>query len=378
MRNAPTRSYHSRSKESQPMMSSERRTVTSPSARQGRATRLWPLVCLLGLGLAVVAPPAALAHEKWFVDAANYPVRWELVFSWPVAIALAVAGLALGGLVFLSRVVRDPYWPNPVWLQPVNSSVQAVVGIQTAISLVYMTVRGWLLAPTLSVAGQWWGYVLLVVQLFVAFTFVTGWLTRVGGGVLIGLVVAAFALFPPDRAAEQLLFAGIGAFFLIQGRGLFAPAGQLSRRWAEYWSRYSRMALPVMRVFTGVSILWLAFSEKLLNPQLALAFLESRPEFNFVQLLGFSWFTNELFVYAAAAVEATVGVLLIAGVLPRIVILFMWVPFNIAIPFLPPEELLGHLPILAVMYAVFLGEPAVEAEARRAISPTPAPAPTGG
>ena len=360
------------------MKSNQRNTASVPGARRVRATRLWSLVCLLGLCTAVVAPPVALAHEKWFVDASNYPLRWELVFSWPVALALVAAGLALGGLVLLSRVVRDPHWPNPVWLRPVNSSVQAVVGIQTAISLVYMTVRGWLLAPTLSVTGQWWGYVLLVVQLFVAFTFVTGWLTRVGGGVLIGLVVAAFALFPPDRAAEQLLFAGIGAFFLIQGRGLFAPTGKLSRRWAEYWSRYSRVALPVMRVFTGLSILWLAFSEKLLNPQLALAFLESRPEFNFVQLLGFGWFTNELFVYAAAAVEATVGVLLIAGVLPRIVILFMWVPFNIAIPFLPPEELLGHLPILAVMYAVFLGEPAIEAEARNSLSPAVAPATSGG
>jgi hypothetical protein len=351
------------------MTHSKRTTDTTPRTRKVRATYLWYLVCVLGLGLAILAPPAALAHEKWFVDAGQYPLRWELAFSWPVAIALGVAALALGGLVLLSRVVRDPYWPNPVWLRPVNSSVQAVVGIQTAISLVYMTVRGWLLAPTLSVTGQWWGYVLLVVQLFVAFTFVTGWLTRVGGGVLIGLVLAAFALFPPEWAAEQLLFAGIGAFFLIQGRGLFAPAGNLSRRWAAYWSRYSPIALPVMRVFTGVSILWLAFSEKLLDPGLAVAFLESRPEFNFVQLLGFSWFTNELFVYSAAAVEATVGVLLIAGVLPRIVILFMWVPFNIAIPFLPPEELLGHLPILAVMYAVFLGEPAVEAEARRAVSP---------
>jgi hypothetical protein len=327
---------------------------------------------VVGLGLLVVAPPAALAHEKWFVDAERYPVRWDLVFGWPVAVGLGVAGLALGGLFLLRRVVRDPYWPNPVWLRPVNSSVQAVVGIQTAISLVYMTVRGWLLAPTLTVAGAWWGYVLLVVQLFVAFTFVTGWLTRVGGGILIGLVLAAFVLFPADRAAEQLLFVGIGAFFLVQGRGLFSPTGVLAKRLAAYWSRYSTVALPVMRVFTGISILWLAFSEKLLNPQLAVAFLQGRPEFNFMRLLGFDWFSDELFIYAAAAVEATVGVLLIAGVLPRIVILFMWVPFNIAIPFLPPEELLGHLPILAVMYAVFLGEPAVDAEARRAHIPAAA------
>ena len=358
-------------------MFSKGKTVRMHVEGRVRPKSAWYLLCLVGVGLAVVAPPVALAHEKWFVDAERYPVRWELLFSWPVALALVVAGLALGGLVLLSRVVRDRYWPNPVWLRPVNSSVQAVVGIQTAISLVYMTVRGWLLAPTLTVVGEWWGYALLVVQLFVAFTFVTGWLTRVGGGVLVGLVLAAFAIFPADRAAEQLLFVGVGAFFLIQGRGLFRPTGELVTRITEYWTRYSPIALPVMRVFTGISILWLAFSEKLLNPQLAAAFLHDRPEFNFMRLVGFNWFTDEFFTYAAAAVEATVGVLLIAGVLPRIVILFMWVPFNIAIPFLPPEELLGHLPILAVMYAVFLGEPAVEAEARRAASPAVAAVSSG-
>jgi hypothetical protein len=56
----------------------------------------------------------------------------------------------------------------------------------------------------------------------------------------------------------------------------------------------------------------------------------------------------------------------------------MWVPFNIAIPLLPPVELLGHLPVLAVMYVVFLqgpghvtplsaGEPIPEAAARESL-----------
>jgi hypothetical protein len=76
-----------------------------------------------------------------------------------------------------------------------------------------------------------------------------------------------------------------------------------------------------------------------------------------MRLVGLTWFSDDLFITAAAAVEATVGVLLIAGVLPRVVILLMWVPFNAAIPLLPPVELLGHLPILAVMYVVFLQGP---------------------
>jgi hypothetical protein len=28
----------------------------------------------------------------------------------------------------------------------------------------------------------------------------------------------------------------------------------------------------------------------------------------------------------------------------------MWLPFNITIPFLPPEELLWHLPFFGIMY----------------------------
>lgn len=316
----------------------------------------WLAVFFAGLILAWLAPQVASAHEKWFIDGGRYPIRFDLLFSLPVLVAVAAALLALGALMLLRRRVRGEYWPDPPWLRPINSSVQAVVGIQTAISLVYMAAQGWLLSPMLSVSGTWWGFGLLAVQLFVAFTFVTGWFTRIGGALLIGLVAAGFVIFPVGQAAEQLLFVGVGAYFLIQGRGLFPPAGAQSRRLSEFWQRYSYRALPLLRVFTGLSILWLAFSEKLLNPDLALAFLRSRPEFNFMRLLGFNWFTDELFVYAAAAVEATVGVLLIAGVLPRVVILFMWVPFNIAIPILPPQELLGHLPVLAVMYAVFLGE----------------------
>jgi hypothetical protein len=32
------------------------------------------------------------------------------------------------------------------------------------------------------------------------------------------------------------------------------------------------------------------------------------------------------------------------------VIIAMWLPFNLTIPFLPPQELLWHLPFLGIMY----------------------------
>lgn len=318
------------------------------------------IALLVLLAALFAAPQVAGAHEKWFVDGSKYPIRWELLFSWPVLAALAVGAGALVALWALRRVVSDPFWPNPDWLKPINSSAAAVVGIQAAVSLVFMTVQGWLFAPKLQLPEGIAGVLIAIVMLFIAWTFITGWLTRLGGALLIALVVMAFAIFPPAYVLEQALFVGIGGYFLISGRGLFRPHGKVVTRLDEYWSQYKRHALPIMRIGTGISILTLAFTEKLLNPDLALAFLRDYPDFNFMHLLGFDWFSNELFIYAAGAVETTVGLMLIAGILPRVVILFMWVPFNIAIPLLPPEELLGHLPILAVMYAIFLESPKAE------------------
>ncbi len=334
---------------------------------------------LAGVAAALLlAPATAAAHEKWFTDPTAYPVRLDLLISWPVALALASAAVALGALWLLRRVVGDPLWPNPAWLQPAQASAQAVIGIQTAISLIFMAVQGWLFSPVLVLPHNLFGFGLGTLVVLISLSFVTGWFTRVGGGLLIAVTLLTFVLYPVAYALEQLLFLGIGVYFLLVGRGLFEPAWSLARRLANIWRPYQALALPALRIGTGLSILVLAFTEKLINPGLALAFLQTHPTFNFTRLLGLTWFTDERFIVAAGIVEATIGVLLIAGVLPRVVILLMWVPFNVAIPLLPPVELLGHLPVLAVMYVVFLqgpghvtslsaGEPIPEAAARESL-----------
>jgi hypothetical protein len=92
-------------------------------------------------------------------------------------------------------------------------------------------------------------------------------------------------------------------------------------------------------------------TEKLWNPALGAAFLAHHPSFNiFHAQLGLPWFTDDLFVLLAGIVEGIIGVLLVSGCLTRLVVLGMWLPFNLGIPFLPPQELIGHLPILATMY----------------------------
>lgn len=113
--------------------------------------------------------------------------------------------------------------------------------------------------------------------------------------------------------------------------------------------------MAVLRVTTGVAIIAPALSEKIWNPGIGAAFLHGHPQFNFPHYyLGMSWFTDDRFVLAAGIAEGVIGMLLISGVLTRVVILAMWVPFNVTVPFLPPAELLGHLPIFAIMYVLLV------------------------
>jgi uncharacterized membrane protein YphA (DoxX/SURF4 family) len=111
------------------------------------------------------------------------------------------------------------------------------------------------------------------------------------------------------------------------------------------------MAVVSLRVLTGVAIMAPALAEKIWNPRIGGAFLHQHPAFNFPHtFLGMTWVSDDVFVLAAGVVELVIGALLVSGLLTRVVIIAMWLPFNLTIPFLPPQELLWHLPFLGIMY----------------------------
>jgi hypothetical protein len=124
--------------------------------------------------------------------------------------------------------------------------------------------------------------------------------------------------------------------------------------------------------------------EKVWNPTLGAQFLAQYPHFNIMRsVFGLPWVTDDLFVLAAGVVETTIGILLVSGLLTRVVILGMWVPFNIGVPFLPPQELIGHLPIFGIMYFLLVHSAGIAPgespdRARPPAAPELAPAEAGG
>jgi hypothetical protein len=313
--------------------------------------------------LALLAPFGARAHEKWFVDARTYPLQLGLLWSWTTLGAVAAGAAAVGALLVLRRLVGgDNLFPRIGFLRRFDPAAPVVIAIQSAITLIFMAVNLFLLAPNLRMGFSPVGFALAALQVFVAFSFISGAFTRIGAALLLLLVLLTGVFFGPASMLEQSIYAGVALYMLLQGRGLIDP-----RRGAEpasRFDRYRKFAPTTLRVLAGLSIVVLAFTEKLLNPDLGVAFLKAYPHFNVARAIGVTWFTDERFVYAAGMVELAIGAALLSGILPRLVIFGMFVPFNLTIPFLPPTELMGHLPVFSVMYVLVFHLPADRVDAR--------------
>jgi len=319
-----------------------------------RPTRgAWCFVLLLGL----VVPGTAWAHVKYFEDSSRYPLRTDLILSDRTALWLGVSAVGLLLLYVAQRRLGSSRWPKLGFLRRMAIGAPTLLAVQAAIGLVHAATQPTLFAPNLPLPINTLGLTLAAVQLLVAFSFITGLADWLAALVLIALGPLGFLLFSPFDLVEQLYWAGIGLVLLVLGR--YSIDGSQVRPWfRRRHPAAARWAVTALRLITGLAIIAPALGEKLWDPGLGGAFLADYPQFNvFHAYLGLDWFSNDVFVLVAGIVEATIGVLLMSGLLPRVVILGMWLPFNLGIPFLPPQELLGHLPIFGIMYLLLVYEP---------------------
>lgn len=315
-----------------------------------------PAVTLASLIFIIWSLPAS-AHVKWFQEDDEYPLRTDLIVSWNTGLLVLVGAGSLGALYLLQRMLGDRYWPHIQFLDKMAIGAPTLLAVQAAVTLIHAAVQPSLFAPNLLFGVTILGLTFALIQVLIALSFITGVADWAAAIVLIILGPIGLLMFPVLDVFEQLLWAGIGVFVLLTGR--YAVYPEHARPWFQRIDpAWGRKAVTWMRVVTGVSFVALGLGEKLWNPDLAVAFLEDNPELNFVQgYLGVDWFTNEVFALTAGLTEATIGVLLISGVLTRVVILGMWFPFNLGLPFLPPQELLGHLPIFGIMYVLLVYNP---------------------
>lgn len=317
------------------------------------------VICAAAIVL-LVCVESAVAHEKWFVDPAPYPVTLDRPALIRTLLALAVSAVALGLAFTVDRLWRRRiHAPAPAdlaksrdHLRRLFAWIPLILAVHAAVPLIVSGVQRQLLAPNMRLEWSFIGGLAALLEIAIALAFFYGALTRVAAialGLLFPLSLLMFGLF---HTLEHLELLGIAVFLFIFGRGPYSLdaifAAPLRPRRAHIVA-----AVPMLRVLAGTAIAWLGFTEKLWNVRLGEAFLATHP-FNFMPALGFSSFSNADFVIAAGLVEVAIGAVIASGLATRPVILLTWLPFNLTLPFLGWAELVGHLPIYGIMGVLLL------------------------
>ena len=303
----------------------------------------------------------ASAHEKWFHETQSYGLRWDLFFR-PLP-------LALFGAVLLATLAAGLWWrkrrkgfvPGPEDFGTTDERraalyglIPAILGIHVAVPLLVSGVQGNLFTPNNQLPGIWM-YVFGLAQTGVALAIFYGALTRVAAVALAALWFAGIFIVGLEPMLESVMYLGFAAFFFFAGRGPIS-IDRLLLPGLEPSPQLMAKAIPALQAGLGLSLVFVAFTEKFANIPLASAFLERFP-LNFTAALGIPM-SNELFILCAGAVELLVGLWILFGIFPREIILIAWIPINLTLTIFNWTELIGHLPIygtLAILLVWSLG-----------------------
>jgi hypothetical protein len=328
------------------------------------------------------------AHVRWFAPDADRSIdRHDIVSG--VTVLAVIAVLSTLGLAWLlsllaARVRFDARLralahrllaryavglPRPADIYP---WIPALLAVHTAVILFVRGVERQLFVPNLALPYTLPAGMLALGEIVVAFSLIggiaVGALMRPAAVGLIVLGLGGMVAFGPLLVIEHAYLFGIAAFLFITGRGPSATE-RIVRGPGRPHLRLLPYAVPILRASFGVATLVTGFTEKLWNRDLALAFLRDHP-FNLTATTPFP-LTDGQFVVAAGLAEVTLGALLVAGLWPRMAVLAAWVPFNLAVPFLGAQDVLGHLPIYGILLTILLcgSGRAFAATVRREVEP---------
>ncbi len=310
-----------------------------PLARAAAATSL-------ALAAAVVAAGPAAAHARWFAEHATGG-QWSFFLS-PVPLVLTAAVVGVAAVWRLvARRLPTPELPFLAPLGRLAPYVPRVLGIHMGVSLLAFSVTGAFLTPSLPLDEVPGGVLAGVVQGAVGIWLITGARLRPAAlaVVLLGPPVLLAAgpvalLETADTLAVALFLAVLPPSDRTFGRVAPSPA-------------HLRWAVLLLRVFVGVALITLAFSEKLTNPDLARNLLAEYPQLNLPDVLGVP-VPVDVFVAFAGAMEILFGLLIISGALPQVTVLVALVPFNLTLLVFGTTETIGHLPVYGVFLALLV------------------------
>ena len=298
------------------------------------------MVKIVSPSILLILPLRASAHVKWFVD--EIPETIQNMQQYTLGDAPVLLWLAIGIALVTLSLLLDTRLPDLAGnTQRYKPLLFALLRSLTGLSLILTAYANALIAPHFD-AGFGLGMFLLFLEIAAGFLFILGLGVWIGAASLILLYIGVMIKFGPINALEYINMLGIGLFMLL----LYLPSRKLR-------PKLRFLALPVLRILTGIALVTLALTEKLIVPQLGETFL-SIYHWNFMGNMGLQY-SDQLFVLSAGMIELVFGLILILGSTTRLnVLTISFFMFASNITFLIQGsmdeaiiEIIGHMPIIA-------------------------------
>lgn len=259
--------------------------------------------------LSLLLPVCASAHVKWFVDSKEVVSDFHsqtVFYSWGSTEVIVWAVIVFAVVLFfgfIDRKIRAPKGLLSYGLRHekgINRIAQIILGLfLVSVSVLWKII----LVPEIPVVDTL-TTVALALQGIMGLMFIFNFRVRAASALLLVFCLGLFMKEGVVVFLENTMLFALALYFFIE----HSPEDSVVYKLHKH-------AVEIVRVGTGISLITLAFTEKLLYPELSLQFLQVH-QWNFMAPF-FPWFTNNLFVLSTGFAEIIFGVLFIMGYLTR-------------------------------------------------------------
>lgn len=297
----------------------------------------------------LVTPSLALAHTKWFAPA----ILDHYTTTAPTALYLTIWAAIIITIVGIGAWLERQGWLSLTFLEPKKPhafprAASTFVMVVGAFLLIAGT-HTYLFSPNLT---PWTGIptLLIYIQILVGLAFLVGLASRTSGIVLALAWAAQFFFIDTVTVLENFWVLSTALFITIMGNDYFSITSYSLLR--PYVAPLKQYALSILRIGTGLTLMILGLSEKILAPEFGINFLTLH-HWNFMSLTGLP-FSDYLFTLSAGSVELLFGLVFVLGIVTRLNALVVAIVFTIPLFLLGPIELSGHLPHFAAVVMLLL------------------------
>lgn len=288
---------------------------------------------------------STFAHVKWFVDDHLQKIPELTAGEWLFVVFAALIGVGVlyGAHMLVKKIGITKALDDTLGTK--SRFIPYIVRYTTGILLIVNAAKGLLFAPNVP-ADTGLEQFLSIVLALCGVLLIVGIKIRVAAlGILAVYVVALLFLRPFGDILDHVEYIGIGLYLLLYVHEPYLAFVARKKRMHALCSPES-----LLRIFVGIGLMSLAFTEKLVGIELSADFLRSH-DWNILSFLSVS---DRWFIIVAGIVELLVGLTLVLNIAPRITTAIVAGLMVVTAVLLGLDEVYGHLFALSLVAVVWL------------------------